>query len=92
MLIRGRKAPIAGRVCMDHTMLDVGEIPSVREGDEVVVYGRQGREEIHVDKIAAQLGTISYEMRCNIGSRVPRVYWREGKIENIKYAGTRNSI
>ena len=92
MLIRGHKAPIAGRVCMDHTMLDVGKIPFVQEGDEVVAYGRQGQEEIHVDKIAGQLGTISYEVLCNIGSRVPRVYWRDGKIENIKYAETCYSV
>jgi alanine racemase len=87
MLVRGQKAPIAGRVCMDHTMLDVGKIPFVKEGDEVVAYGRQGHGEIDVDEVAGQLGTISYEVLCNIGSRVPRVYCRDGSVQSIKFAG-----
>ncbi len=92
MLVRNHKAPIIGMVCMDHTMLDVGGIPSVREGDEVVVYGRQGREEIDVGKVAGGLGTISYELLCNIGNRVPRVYWQDNKIQKINFAGTSCSI
>ncbi len=75
MLVQGRRVPIAGRVCMDMTMLDVGSLSGVREGDEVVAYGRQGSEEISIDAVAAQLGTISYEVLCNIKSRVPRLYF-----------------
>lgn len=74
MLVRGRKVPVVGRVCMDLTMLNVGSVPGVREGDEVVVYGKQGLEEISVDLLAEQLGTISYELLCNISSRIPRFY------------------
>jgi len=74
MLVRGFEAPVIGRVCMDMTMLDVGGIPGVSEGDEVVVYGRQGDREITVEQAAHRLGTISYELLCNIGSRIPRVY------------------
>ncbi len=74
MLVRGRDVPVIGRVCMDLTMLDVGAVPGVQEGDEVVVYGKQGSREISVDRVAEQLGTISYELLCNISNRVPRIY------------------
>lgn len=92
MLVRGQKAPIAGRVCMDHTMLDIGNIPFVQVGDEVVAFGRQGQQEFNVDDAAEQLGTISYEVLCNIGSRVPRVYCRDGRVANIKFTGACYSI
>ncbi len=74
MLVRGRKVPVIGRVCMDLTMLDVGSLPEVAEGDEVVVYGKQGSQEITVEQVAKQLGTISYELLCCINSRIPRIY------------------
>lgn len=74
MLVRGREVPVVGRVCMDLTMLDVGSVPGVQEGDEVVVYGKQGSKEIAVDRVARQLGTISYELFCTISNRVPRIY------------------
>lgn len=74
MLVRGKKAPVAGTVCMDYTMLDVGMIPGVAEGDEVVACGRQGEEAVTAEDLAEQLGTISYEILCNISGRVPRVY------------------
>ena len=92
MLVQGRRVPIAGRVCMDHTMLDVGKIPFVQQGDEVVAFGRQGQGELDVEEIAEQLGTISYEVLCNIGSRVPRVYWRDGRVKSIRFAGSCHSI
>lgn len=72
-LVRGRRVPIAGRVCMDMTMLDVTDVPGVAEGDEVVLLGTQGSERITADDIAARTGTISYEVLCGIGARVPRV-------------------
>ncbi|HAP32353.1 MAG TPA: alanine racemase [Firmicutes bacterium] len=75
MLVRGQRVPIVGRVCMDMTMLDVGALPAVQEGDEVVAYGCQGSEEISVDEVAALSGTISYEILCNISPRVPRLYF-----------------
>lgn len=81
MLVRGRKVPVIGRVCMDLTMLDVGAVPDVREGDEVVVYGKQGSQEITVEQVARQLGTISYELLCNINSRIPRIY--TGDTQNV---------
>ncbi len=76
MLVHGRRAPIAGRVCMDLTMLDVGDIPDVAPGDEVVIFGSQGDAFIGADEVAAMLGTINYEVVTGISKRVPRVYIR----------------
>ncbi len=74
VIIRGRRAPVVGLVCMDMTMCDVTDIDGVETGDEVVVLGRQGRERITVEEMAEKSGTISYEVFCNISRRVPRVY------------------
>jgi alanine racemase len=74
VLIRGRRAALVGRVCMDMTMVDVTALPEVRAGDEAVLIGRQGDEEITADEVAALAGTISYEILCRLGPRVPRVY------------------
>lgn len=74
VLIRGRRAPIIGRVCMDWTMVEVSEIEDVAVGDEVVLLGRQGDQEISAEAMAARIGTISYEIFCAWSSRVPRLY------------------
>lgn len=73
VLVRGRRAPIVGRVCMDQTMINVTDIPDVRQGDEVVLIGSQGNECITVDEVAQRLGTISYEVISEILARVPRI-------------------
>lgn len=72
-LVRGRRAPIAGRVSMDQATIDVTEIPGVAAGDEAVLIGAQGDERITADDLAQATGTISYEVLCAIGPRVPRV-------------------
>lgn len=77
MLINGVSYPIAGRVCMDQTMVDLGSAsdrPPASIGDEVCLIGRQGDEKITADEIASLMGTISYEVTCLINSRVPRLY------------------
>lgn len=75
MLVDGRSTPVVGRVCMDQTMIDLGpSTPSVRVGDEVVLVGCSGDEEITVQEIAALMGTITYEVTCLITERVPRRY------------------
>jgi alanine racemase len=74
MLVGGRRVPVVGRVCMDLTMLDVGQVPGVRIEDEVVIFGQQGTESISADDLARALGTINYEIVCNVTARVPRVY------------------
>ena len=79
VLVRGQRAPVVGRVCMDQFLVRVDHIPGVRAGDEVVLYGRQGEEEITVEETAALLGTINYEVLCAISCRVPRVYHGEGR-------------
>lgn len=75
-LLHGRRAPVVGRVCMDQIMVDVGHIPGVNMGDEAVLIGRQGDEEISADEVAAKLGTINYEVTCMVSYRVPRIYIR----------------
>ncbi|MFQ5736011.1 MAG: alanine racemase [Thermodesulfobacteriota bacterium] len=74
VLVRGRRAPIAGAVCMDLTMCDVTDVPGVSAGDEAVLIGRQGNEAITAEEVAGLAGTISYEIFCGISARVPRVY------------------
>ncbi len=72
VLVRGKRAPIVGRVCMDQTMIDVTGIPGVRQGDEVVLIGQQGEDRITAEEVAARLGTINYEVVSAILARVPR--------------------
>ena len=74
VLVRGRRAPILGRVCMDQIMVDVTDIPGAQAGDEVVLLGAQGSECIDADEMAAWIGTISYEVLCSPSPRVPRVH------------------
>lgn len=73
VLVRGERAPIVGRVCMDQTMIDVSAIPDVRQGDEVVLIGVQEDESITAEEVAERLGTINYEVVSEILARVPRV-------------------
>ncbi len=73
VLVRGHRAPIVGRVSMDQTMIDVTAIPGVRQGDEAVLIGEQGDEQITAEEVAEQLGTISYEVVSEILARVPRI-------------------
>lgn len=72
VLIKGKRAPIVGRVCMDQTMIDVSHVPEVRVGDEVVLIGSQGDETITPEEVADRLGTINYEVVSAILARVPR--------------------
>lgn len=74
VLVRGRRVPIAGRVSMDLTTIDVTAIDDAAVGDEVILLGKQGNEEIAVEELAAKLDTISYEVFCSLGARVPRVH------------------
>ena len=74
VLIRGRRAPVAGTVCMDMIMIDVTDVPGATVGDEVVLIGAQGEARVDAEELAARAGTISYEILCSIGRRVPRRY------------------
>jgi alanine racemase len=83
VLIRGQRVPVIGTICMDHLMVDVTDVPGVRLHDEVVLYGRQGKEEVTVEEVAALIGTINYELLCAVGKRVSRFYFKEGRISSI---------
>ncbi len=74
VLIHGKRAPVVGKVCMDFIMVDVTDIPRASVGDEVVLMGRQGRERITTEEIAEKINSISYDVLCSIGKRVPRIY------------------
>ncbi|MDR1066532.1 MAG: alanine racemase [Clostridiales bacterium] len=78
-LVRNRRAPIVGRVCMDQFMLDVTDAPDVEIYDEVTLIGRQGGLEITADELAEVCDTINYEIVCMVSKRVPRVYVRGGE-------------
>jgi alanine racemase len=82
-LVKGKRVPIVGRICMDQCMIDVTGMEDVNVGDEVVLFGKQGEGFIHVDELAEKLGTINYEVVCMISRRVPRVYIKNGKIADV---------
>ena len=79
MLVGGKRVPILGRVCMDQLMLDVTDLATVRRGDPVVVLGQMGESRVTADELARRNRTINYELFCNVGERVPRIYKRDGR-------------
>ena len=86
VLIRGKRAPIVGRVCMDQFMVDVTRIEGVSFGDTVTLIGEDGNEHISVEELGALSGRFNYEFVCDLGKRIPRVYVKDGKIaEQIDY-------
>lgn len=86
VLIRGKRAPIVGRVCMDQFMVDVTDIDGVCFGDNVTLIGKDGNETITVEDLSALSGRFNYEFICDLGKRIPRVYVRDGKIaEQVDY-------
>ena len=85
VLIRGQKAPILGRVCMDQFMVDVTHIKDVQRGDVVTLLGKDGDMEITAEELAGMAGeTFNYEIVCDIGKRIPRVFYRNGEIVAMK--------
>ena len=78
VIIHGKRAPIVGRICMDMTMVDVTDIPEAALFDEVTIIGCDGEESLNADEIAESCGTISYEILCSVGKRVPRTYVENG--------------
>lgn len=81
MLVNGRPAPVLGRICMDQTMIDVTNIPGVKMGDEVTVFGPGGGDT--ADSVAQKTNTINYEVVCGLSRRVPRVYTERGAVTAI---------
>jgi alanine racemase len=73
VLIHGRRAPVVGTVCMDWILIDVTSLPDVQVGDQVTLLGQDGDDIITAEEWAGKVGSITYEVFCNISKRVPRV-------------------
>ena len=84
VLIHGKKAPILGRVCMDQFMVDVTDIDNVCVGERVTLFGKDGDSCITIEEISAMAHSFNYEFVCDIGKRIPRVYYRHGKVIETK--------
>lgn len=80
VLVRGKRAPILGRICMDQFMVDVSDIPGAAEGDEVTLIGADGVDCITMEELGALSGRFNYELACDLGKRIPRVYLKDGEI------------
>lgn len=83
VIIKGQSAPIVGRVCMDQFMVDVTCIEGVKQGDEVTLMGKEGEEFISCEELSGLAGSFNYEFVCDISKRVPRVYYKDGKIVDV---------
>jgi alanine racemase len=83
VLLRGRRAPVVGRVAMDMCMVDVTAVPGVAVGDAATLLGHDGDERVDADELAALTDTISWEILAGITGRVPRLYLRDGEVEAI---------
>ena len=83
VIVKGRRAKIIGRVCMDQMMIDVTDIEGVSVGDTVTLFGRDGSEYISIEELAEKAGTISYELLCAVGRRVPRAFIKDGNLVKI---------
>jgi alanine racemase len=80
VLVKGRRVAVVGTISMDQLLVDVTEVMPVSVGEEVVVYGKQGKEQISVEEVADRLGTIPYEMLTRLHARIPRFYLEKGKV------------
>jgi alanine racemase len=74
MLVRSKRAPVVGRVCMDHTLLDITDIPDAEEGDTVVVFGTSGDSTMSAEETASRFGSLGYELTTRIGKRVRKIF------------------
>jgi alanine racemase len=83
VLIRGKRCPILGRVCMDQMMVDVTDIPEAKIEDKVTLVGRDGGEFISAEEVADASYSFNYEFVCGIARRVPRIYVQDGKVNGI---------
>lgn len=84
VLIKGKSFPIIGRICMDQFMVDISELPEIKQGDEVTLVGRDGDEYISIEEVADMSYSFNYEFVCDIGKRIPRVYYKGGKVVATK--------
>lgn len=85
VLLHGKSVPIVGRICMDQMMLDVTGIPEAKRGDIVTLMGVDGTERITAEEIGALSHSFHYEMVCNVGKRIPRVYYQKGEAVGARH-------
>lgn len=83
VFIKDKTVPIIGKICMDQMMIDVTDIPSVKIGDEVILFGYENKNYPSIEELALILNTINYEVFCSIGRRIPRVYTKKDKVVNV---------
>lgn len=85
VLIKGYQAPIVGRVCMDQLMVDITEIPeSIQVGDRVTLIGTDGEQTITAEELGDLGDRFNYELVCDLGNRIPRIYYKDGEIKEIR--------
>jgi alanine racemase len=87
VLVHGQRVAMVGRVCMDQFLCDVTTVPGAAEGDEVVLFGKQGDAEISIDEVARLAGTISWDIMASLQARLPRIYQRKGVVERVIAGG-----
>ena len=78
VLVHGKSVPIIGRICMDQFMVDVTKVPEVKQGDVVTLLGTDGEESITAEELGILSGSFHYEVVCDVGKRIPRVYYKDG--------------
>lgn len=84
VIIKGKFAPVIGKICMDQCMIDITDVSGVKVGDEVILIGEDENNKFNADIVGELIGTISYEVVCMIGKRVPRVYIKKGEVVKIR--------
>ncbi|WP_129598204.1 alanine racemase [Anaerophilus nitritogenes] len=84
VLVKGKKVPVVGRICMDQCMIDVSSIEDIQVGEQVIFIGTDGKNTILADDLANQLDTINYEIVCMLGRRIPRIYIKNNEVIKIK--------
>ena len=85
VLIHGKKAPILGRVCMDQLMVDITSIPEAKMLDKVTLVGRDQDREITLEELGDLSGRFNYEFACDLGNRIPRIYYQNGREVSRKH-------
>ncbi len=83
VLLHGKKAPVLGRICMDQFMVDVSHIPEAAEGDRVALLGADGGERISAERLGELSGRFHYELVCDLGKRIPRIYRKAGELYSL---------
>ncbi len=83
MLAKGQKVPGVGRICMDQCMFDVTSVHTIHVGDEITLIGKEGEAQVTADDLAKHIGTISYEILCAVGKRIPRLYLKDGNVVGV---------